>query len=101
MKQVRMPQIDWGEHLIASLFEFGPASSGMNGPTPVSFSEIEAWARTTNTQVPGYEALQLRTLSQDYCHQYYESQDAHCPPPGSKQERQDRVTQQMKAMLHG
>lgn len=92
-----MPELEWGHHLLDSLFEFGPA---LNGPQPVTFQEIESWARATNTRVPGYEALQLRQLSVDYCEQYYKALDSHCPPPGEDHlSRQARVQRQMQEFM--
>lgn len=67
--------------MIDSLMEFGPCAHGMGGPVPVPFAEIEAWARVTNTELPGHEALLLRQLSRDYCEQYHKSDEPSCPAP--------------------
>lgn len=97
-----MPEIDWGQHLLDSLFEFGPASQGMSGPVPVSFQEIDAWARMTNTHIPGYEALQLRTLSMDYCDQHRKAVEPNCAPPGeNKESRRARVSRQLAEFCRG
>lgn len=97
-----MPEIDWGQHLLDSLFEFGPVSHGMNGPKPVSYQEIEAWARITNTDLPGYEAIQLHTLSVDYCAQHHKAVEPNCAPPGEEPEsRRARVSRQLAEFCRG
>lgn len=53
----------------------------MSGPVPITFTEIEAWARITRTHVPGYEALLLRQLSRDYTSQYHASSKPGEPIP--------------------
>lgn len=53
----------------------------MSGPVPVSFSEIEAWSRVTGIEIPGYEAVQLRQLSRDYCNQHHASKNPSEPQP--------------------
>lgn len=97
-----MPEIDWGHHLLDSLFEFGPASHGISGPVPVSFAEIEAWSRTTHTNLPGYEALQLRQLSVDYCTQYHKSDGKQCAAPGEGVEsKRARISRQLAEFCRG
>ena len=54
----------------------------MAGPAPVSFQEIEAWARMTKTTLPGWEVLMLRQLSKDFVSQYHDSSKPDCPCPG-------------------
>jgi hypothetical protein len=66
---------------VDALLEFGPSAPGMAGPVPVSFSEIEAWARVTGTDLPGHEATILRSLSRDYCAQFSASKDPKEPMP--------------------
>ena len=80
--ECELPPLDWGQHLVDALLEFGPSMPSANGPAPVTFSEIEAWARTTRTELPGYEALLLRQLSRDYCAEYHASNDSSRPMPG-------------------
>lgn len=76
-----MPSLKWGQHLIDSLLEFGPSMPSMSGPVAVTFSEIDAWARVTKTEMPGCEALLLRNLSKEYCHQYHISKDKDAKEP--------------------
>lgn len=47
--------------------EIGPAVQGMAGPSPITFSEIDAWQRLTGTILEFGEAQLLRQLSQAYC----------------------------------
>lgn len=96
-----LPELLWGDHLIDSLMEFGPANSGpMGGLTSVTFQEMEAWARMTKTEIPGYEAVLLKRLSQDYVAQHRISTDPQCPMPTSdEEEAKDYVGENFKALL--
>lgn len=79
-----LPALDWGWHLIESLLEFGPAVPGPGGPEPVPWTEIDAWAKRSKTELPGHEALALRQLSKDYCRQHNDGTDPNCPVPNGE-----------------
>ena len=76
-----LPELDWGQHLVDALLEFGPSMPGASGPVPVTFGEVESWARVTRTFLPGHEALLLRQLSRDYCGEYHAASDSGRPMP--------------------
>lgn len=64
-----MPDIE-NEHaagyLIGLLQEAGLMSSTGMGPVPISWQEIEAWMRTTQTDLTVWERLMVKTLSEEY-----------------------------------
>jgi hypothetical protein len=92
--------LEWGEHLIESLSEIGFASSGMAGAVPISYQEIAAWQQLTNTTMPGYEALQIKQLSKDYCGEYHAANKPHRPKPvETEDETRDHVSQSFGAMV--
>lgn len=101
-KSAEMIEVEWGSHLIDSLLEFGPSMpGGMGGPVPVSFQEIDSWAKMTRTYVPGYEALLLRSLSQVYCEQYHKSSDPGCPMPREEMDEdvRNKATNDFKQLV--
>lgn len=64
-----------------ALLEVGPSLQGPGGPVPITWQEMDSWADRTCTDLPGYEALELRQLSKDYCDQYYLGRDPNCLMP--------------------
>lgn len=60
------PRIKSGADLIGHLFEVGPVSPGGMGPVPLTFQEIEAWARMTGVRLTAWEVRTLRSLSREY-----------------------------------
>lgn len=95
-----MIALEWGEHLIDSLSEIGFASSGMAGAIPVSYQEISAWQKLTSTEMPGYEAVQIRQLSKDYCSEYQQADKPHRPKPSEKEDdNRQQVATSFKAMV--
>ena len=80
-KHIELPELEWGEQLISSLMEVGPAMPGMGGPVPVTYQEIDAWSRLTNTYLPWYESTQIRQLSREYCAEAVAAKDPNRPKP--------------------
>lgn len=67
--------------MVDLLLEVGPVLAGGFGPTPLTFMEIDAWARRTARDLQPWEAQILRRLSSEWCSQASIS-DAHdCRPP--------------------
>jgi len=65
-------------HLPVFLQEIGTVGDGINGRTPLTFQEIEAWARMTHITLSGFEASSLRLMSAVYAHTVNDT-DAKCP----------------------
>lgn len=81
--------------------EFGPAEQGMGGAVPVSWREIEAWQRVTNTQIPGWEALILRELSEEYCGALARSTTPNTVEPAlSEDEARQKTARDFRAMVN-
>lgn len=60
-----MPPVD-APHLIAHLWEIGPALSGGMGPAPITHEEICAWQALTGIELNPWEVRSLRRLSREY-----------------------------------
>jgi len=65
-REIEMPPIEWGEYLVAYLFEFGPTVAAGMGSAPVSAGEIESWSRLLGIELGGWEARLLLRLSREY-----------------------------------
>jgi len=70
-----MPKVYEGRNLTVWLNELRYTGSGFNGPVPLTWQEIDAWARMTQTELTPNEALILSELSGAYCSQYHKSSD--------------------------
>lgn len=55
--------------------------SGMAGPIPITYQEIESWATLTKIDMPWYEPGYLRMLSREYCAESHAAKDANRPKP--------------------
>ena len=76
-----MPEIEGGAQVIDYLQEVGPTMPGAMGPEPVSFAEIDAWARTTGYDPSAWEAQTIRRLSRVFVSQYAKSKEINSPAP--------------------
>lgn len=76
-----MPEVEYADHLIGYLFEFGPATATGAGLSPVGFAEIDAWSTLTGTPVTSWEALALREMSMAYVTMSHDAQEVSCPNP--------------------
>lgn len=68
-------------YLIDWLLEAGPDMPGGMGAAPLTWGEIESWARLTGHQVAPWEAEILRHLSIAFVQQYQLAKEPDCPPP--------------------
>ena len=87
-------------YLIDWLLEAGPDMPGAMGATPLSWTEIDAWARLTGREVAPWEAELLRHLSIAFVQQYQEAKAIDCPPPWLEKPTditRDRVSRQLAA----
>lgn len=85
-----LPDIIEARNIHDWILELGMYSNGMNGPIPISYQEIQAWATLTGTQLMPCEVLILRNLSMEFCSQYSKS-DIKCPPPYKPKGGEDKV----------
>lgn len=97
---LNLPEIEWGDHLISSLLEVGPAEPGMSGLIPVTWREVQAWMQTTGVDIPGWEAQVIRELSQEYCSHRERSRSEGEPEPAlDTGETRDRAASQFRAIV--
>jgi len=61
-----MPNIEGLEYLISHLNALGWCSSNGMGVTPLSYTEIDAYNRSTESFLNGEEVLLLRKMSSNY-----------------------------------
>jgi hypothetical protein len=75
MPDVGMP------HLIAYLWEIGPAMSGGAGPAPITHEEICAWQELTGIELQPWAVRFLRRLSREYIGELHRAEkiDAKAP----------------------
>ena len=94
-------------YLLADWQAVGMCSSGMNGPVPLSWQEIQAYSQMTATPFTPWEAETIRTMSRRYCSKFYESRHESTPPPyvdespEAMEQRKKAETAQIKAMFRG
>ena len=82
---LKLPELEYGSHLIEFLYELGIYTVSGFGILPLSFSEIEAWKNTTKTNISSWEARVLKFLSSSYVSQHNASEDPNCPAPYSEE----------------
>jgi len=76
-----MPEIYRGAYLIGYLQELGFSTNTGYGPTPLNFTEINAWQEATCLKLSPWEVLAIRKLSQDYIRQLGQAENPHEPAP--------------------
>ena len=76
-----MPGVDGFEIIINYLSELNYCSSGANGPSPLSWSEIQAWIELTGKIIEPWLAMILMNSSRAYAYQAMASQKVDCDPP--------------------
>lgn len=67
--------------LVEYLYEIGPYEVGAMGLQPLSWTQIEAWQRTTGIRLDSWEAQQVRKLSFVYLDQHHKAEEPTCPCP--------------------
>lgn len=69
------------QYLLDFFYEVGPCGSGGFGAVPLTFAELESWARLTNRLLQPWEFLFLRRLSMEWVSQSSAAQEFDCPSP--------------------
>ena len=70
--------VSYGTHLIQWLWQCGPV---MPSGDPVTWSEIESWAKSTGRTLTRWEAETLRAMSEQYATMRRRASDPQCPAP--------------------
>jgi hypothetical protein len=78
---IEMPPLEWGQHLIAHLFDVGPTMAVGMGEAPLSYVEIESWQRMVCVDLHPWEVQLLRRLSGEYLAESHKATKPDCPPP--------------------
>lgn len=79
---VALPEIKSGGYLLSWLDELGWYSiGGMGSPIPLSWTDIDSWARVTQTNIDSDDALLIRHLSKLFVGKFSEAKDPSCPAP--------------------
>lgn len=99
---LELPDIE-GDHnatyVVGLLHEAGLMSTNGMGPVPLSWLEIEAWMRMTCRDLPLWERLTIRELSEEYVSGLVTAKDKNCPAPfAPAREDVDREAVQNKIM---
>lgn len=79
-REPKLPSVSCS-YLQDLLFEVGPASSTGLGPAPLSWQEIESWARAMPRGVQPWEKLFIRQLSMEWVAELARAEDPSRPAP--------------------
>lgn len=85
-KEIEMPPLEAGAHLLDYLWEFGPSMAAGMGNSAVTFQEMAAWQTLTAVQLHPWEARMLRRLSIEYVNQAHDARAPKCPAPWTPEE---------------
>lgn len=99
VRQLEMPEMMGFQYLVQYLFEAGPVGNNGFGPEPLSWQEIEAWSRLTQTSLDAWEALTLRKLSNDYSAQLTKSADPKCKAPDQPELSREQIADDVEAFF--
>lgn len=102
----RQPQLPKASlsYLEDYLFEVGPTESGGFGPAPLSFQELDAWARRVPHGLQPWEFIMLRRLSIEWAAESSRATEHDCPAPwnGEVSEEELRaVAKSLKSSISG
>ena len=77
---------------------------GFNGPEPVTWQELNAWAQLTCSKITPWEASAIIRLSRCYVDQIHRSRSPDCPAPINEidgldlDKQRERIAQAFKSM---
>jgi hypothetical protein len=104
--ELKLPPIEGAEYLVSLLFEAGLVQQTGMGVTALSWQEIRAWLDSITMQLPTWEILTLKRLSEAYAGEYNQASDKARPAPyvfvpEDVEEEIDRVAvgSKLKALL--
>lgn len=84
------PVADDARTLLEQFLEVGPVGHGAMGPVPISFSEIDAWQRTTGIELLPWEARLFRRLSVEYVDELARAESPNAEAPWGQAVGHDR-----------
>lgn len=93
---LQLPDLEGAEYIIGMLHEAGLMLRTGMGPVPLSWQEIDAWMRVTETNPELWERILIKDLSEAYVGELHRAsaKDSACPymPEVEEQEVEDRRT---------
>lgn len=78
---LELPELGEGAYLMQMLHEAGLMSSSGMGVVPLSWQEIEAWLRVTESQPELWERMLVRELSEAYVSELNQATERNRPDP--------------------
>lgn len=76
---VPLPDLSGCDYLVTYLFDVGPVGDRAEGP--ISFAELESWARMTQRTLTPWELSTLRGMSSSYLEEFHAAKDPGRPAP--------------------
>lgn len=92
-----MPEVEEAPHIINWLCELGLYGAGFNGPSVLTFGEIDSWSRLTGTALRADEVTLIRSLSSTFCGFYRDCEEGTPEPMAVELTEQERL-KQMKSI---
>jgi hypothetical protein len=96
----RMPPVEGAPHLLAYLFEVGPALATGGGLAPVDDVALRAWQENTGITLRPWQIGVIRRLSRDYLDELRQAEERARPAPW-KQDRSRPFVSQTQAAIRG
>lgn len=99
--QPALPPVVVGADVLGMFLDVGPAASGVSGAVPISYTEIEAWARVTGIYLQPWQGKLLRDLSRTYVRSLTKGEDPQSAPPyvDLEKARQAEVSRRVGAVF--
>lgn len=69
------------EYLVLLFYELGKCESGVNGATPISWQELQAWLSLSKYELEPWETKVIRDMSISYCNGVNAGRDVNSDPP--------------------
>jgi hypothetical protein len=96
---VQLPDVEDG-FIVEWMNEVGWYQVGMSGLIPITWTELNAWATMTSTNVTPSESILMMNLSKAYVGQFNQSDDRNTPAPFTEvQISQEQLGNKLKAIL--
>lgn len=99
---IQLPALGVARHLVAHLLDAGPIVLNANGSAPLSWTDIDAWARITGVRLQTWEARGLRRLSLEYMTCAQRAQEPNCPPPYNQEpepDKRERIGSELRSIF--
>jgi len=89
---IKMPPVESCGYILDWWHELGLSTSGVNGPEPLPFTELESWARVSGVELEPWEMGMVSKLSQQFCRQFHLSKEKNCESPYLAEVSADEMT---------